>query len=751
MTADRVPVGINFRRVLETISAQIYDTPMAFLRENVQNAVDALRMYDAECPDHTDSVSVRIEIAGSVVKITDTGVGMSRDELQSLFWTMGASGKNTELARKAGCVGHFGVGGFANFGVCRVLTVTSKRLNHEGWESTVSTDDIPASGVPEVAYSPSDAAGPHGTIIEAALTSAPNISDLRTYIAGFVRFVPESIYFNGQLISGTSLAAKETESFGDATEARVDGTRFSAALGYEADKTPMLRLESGGHPGGIGGVLRFSHGTLEVFKRGFKLCSIAVSSAFGVTGRLESDSLQPTAGRDSLSAQSQQFVQALVQKLELIVAKALLADAELIAANPRVVSFAVSKFGIESIGQMPVKLGDGQEATLQVIRDEFSQKKAKIYFGRFADKEVLQILQASGNLIVPLSGDGRWQSAQQQYLSSLCGAISFEGLVKVKGRYSDLSAFEVAFLAEIEAAVRYRYEVYDFQVVPASITGGIPAYARSGPGRLVIYIDVRHQEVAKLERLGISPMLYSMATEFCREYLSSVLKSRSPKFFGSGALNVDEIMRRRAELWRIEAADIAVDSRGEVPRRAPGHFGGVGISQVVTQASIAHIEVGAPASTQTQAPVVPPGREQKILKIVDLSGNLGIGGYYFRIMDAPAKAFGNEIQTMSEVFAVWFGNRVTYVFSDGVSTAFHYELRVNAFVKVDGDAGGTILLTKPIQEFGGAMFVEIPEKLVQFIVPSQGQEIVVSVNYDWIDLQKGEAILDREPVGARPQ
>ena len=80
----------------------------------------------------------------------------------------------------------------------------------------------------------------------------------------------------------------------------------------------------------------------------------------------------------------------------------------------------------------------------------------------------------------------------------------------------------------------------------------------------------------------MSPMLYSMATEFCKEYLSSVLKSKSPKFFGSGALNVDEIMRRRAELWRIEAADIAVDSRGEPPRRAAGHFGGVGISQVVT-------------------------------------------------------------------------------------------------------------------------------------------------------------------------
>src|SRR5437867_2832494 len=116
MTADRVPIGINFRRVLETISAQIYDTPMAFLRENVQNAVDALRMQGAEFPDQPSAGSVSITISENTVTITDSGIGMRRDELQNLFWTMGASGKNTPLARQAGCVGHFGVGGFANFG-----------------------------------------------------------------------------------------------------------------------------------------------------------------------------------------------------------------------------------------------------------------------------------------------------------------------------------------------------------------------------------------------------------------------------------------------------------------------------------------------------------------------------------------------------------------------------------------------------------------------------------------------------------
>lgn len=667
---------------------------------------------------------------------------MSRDDLQNLFWTMGASGKNTPLARQAGCVGHFGVGGFANFGVCRILKVSSKRLDQVGWESMVSIDESTASGVPEVVYMPSDVAGPHGTVVEAELTAAPNVNELSAYLESFVRFVPEPIHFNNKLISQSPMLEHDGISYGPAVAVEFKGSTFEAALGYEADKTPVVRLVSGDEAGGIGGILRFSSGTTEVFKRGFKLCSTAVSSTLGVRGRLEADTFQPTAGRDSLSAESQHFAQQLVQTLERVVAATLLKETDLIAANPRVVPLAVSTLGIDSIGQMPIRLAGGRETTLQVIRDQFNDNKSPVYFGRSGDKDVLHILEASGNVIVLLSGDGHWQSAQKSYLSSFCAATSFEGLIQIKERYTDLSTFELAFLAELEAAVRYRYDVQNFELVPAAITGGIPAHARSGPGRLTIHIDVRHPEVSKLHQLGFSPVLYSMATEFCREYLSTVLKSNSPKFFGSGALNIDEIIRRREELWKIEAADIAVDPRGEAPRQT-AHYGGVGIAQVVTSAGIAHMEVGAPGSDKepTVEPAQVPGRDQKILKIIDLSGTLGIAGCYFRIMDAPAKTFGNEIQTMTEVFAFWFGNKVTYVFSDGIRTAFQYELRLDAFVLVDGDAGGTVRLSRPIQQFGSAMFVEIPETLERFLVPTPERDVFVTVNYDWIDLSEGKALL----------
>src|SRR5207245_2168046 len=99
------------------------------------------------------------------------------------------------------------------FGVCRVLTVSSKRIDKEGWQSQVSIDEVSASGVPEVAYIRSNAAGPHGTIVEAILRNPPNVEELRQYLTGFVRFVPEPITFNGKLISQSPMASPEEKSY----------------------------------------------------------------------------------------------------------------------------------------------------------------------------------------------------------------------------------------------------------------------------------------------------------------------------------------------------------------------------------------------------------------------------------------------------------------------------------------------------------------------------------------------------------
>lgn len=43
-TKERIAFDVETSRVLEILSSEIYDSPKAFLRENVQNAYDAVLM-----------------------------------------------------------------------------------------------------------------------------------------------------------------------------------------------------------------------------------------------------------------------------------------------------------------------------------------------------------------------------------------------------------------------------------------------------------------------------------------------------------------------------------------------------------------------------------------------------------------------------------------------------------------------------------------------------------------------------------
>src|SRR5262245_56657050 len=117
--------GIVFQvettRVLQLLTREIYDSPLAMLRENVQNAYDAIRQRFAASGTLTEGGRIEITVGGGKVAVTDNGTGMTEEVLRTNFWKPGSSGKHSEDARRAGVVGTFGIGAMANFGVCSRL------------------------------------------------------------------------------------------------------------------------------------------------------------------------------------------------------------------------------------------------------------------------------------------------------------------------------------------------------------------------------------------------------------------------------------------------------------------------------------------------------------------------------------------------------------------------------------------------------------------------------------------------------
>ena len=130
-TQERITFGVETSRILEILTTEIYDSPKAFLRENVQNAYDAILMRCTAQDLPLSERRIDITISEGQVTVRDDGIGMSEDVLKNNFWKAGSSGKKTELAQRSGVIGTFGIGAMANFGVCDSLRVESRSIDSE--------------------------------------------------------------------------------------------------------------------------------------------------------------------------------------------------------------------------------------------------------------------------------------------------------------------------------------------------------------------------------------------------------------------------------------------------------------------------------------------------------------------------------------------------------------------------------------------------------------------------------------------
>lgn len=140
------------KRLLEMMINSIYSQKEVFLRELLSNSSDAIdKIYYKALTDdslHFNKESYYIKVtpdkANRTLTITDTGIGMTQEELESSLGTIARSGSlafKNENETKDGhtIIGQFGVGFYAAFMVADVVTVISKASGSDKaykWEST---------------------------------------------------------------------------------------------------------------------------------------------------------------------------------------------------------------------------------------------------------------------------------------------------------------------------------------------------------------------------------------------------------------------------------------------------------------------------------------------------------------------------------------------------------------------------------------------------------------------------------------
>lgn len=140
------------KRLMELMIHSIYTNKEIFLRELISNASDAMdKMYYRALQD--DALDFRredyyIEIIPDketrTITIRDTGIGMTREELDSNLGVIARSGsdqfkKDHETAEDYQIIGQFGVGFYSAFMVADRVTVNSRAFGQEEafqWESS---------------------------------------------------------------------------------------------------------------------------------------------------------------------------------------------------------------------------------------------------------------------------------------------------------------------------------------------------------------------------------------------------------------------------------------------------------------------------------------------------------------------------------------------------------------------------------------------------------------------------------------
>lgn len=138
---------VDLRGIIEILSEHLYSGPQVFLRELLQNAVDAITAR--EKLDKTFAPSVTLELsqdAGTPVLVfKDNGVGLLEDEVHQFLATIGKSSKRAAKGVATDFIGQFGIGLLSCFVVSDDIVLLSR--------SAKGDSVVEFRGSPEGSYS----------------------------------------------------------------------------------------------------------------------------------------------------------------------------------------------------------------------------------------------------------------------------------------------------------------------------------------------------------------------------------------------------------------------------------------------------------------------------------------------------------------------------------------------------------------------------------------------------------------------
>ncbi|MDD3050125.1 MAG: molecular chaperone HtpG [Candidatus Cloacimonetes bacterium] len=148
---DKGSLSIHSENIFPIIKKWLYSEHDIFLRELIANAVDAMnkrKKIDPEVKDEDLKIEINIDKKKRTIEISDTGIGMTEDEIKKYINQIAFSGAEEFVEKykdvQSNIIGHFGLGFYSSFMVSEKVTIDSLSYQKDSeaahWECDGTTE-----------------------------------------------------------------------------------------------------------------------------------------------------------------------------------------------------------------------------------------------------------------------------------------------------------------------------------------------------------------------------------------------------------------------------------------------------------------------------------------------------------------------------------------------------------------------------------------------------------------------------------
>lgn len=765
MSTEFIPFAVDTMRVLELLAKQIYQSPLALLRENTQNAFDATLLRRHR--DVRYEPKIEIEVTPQRVVVRDNGIGMTPDDLKRHFWQAGSSSKNTDEARQAGVVGTFGIGAMANFGIADVLEVTTESaITGERTHCIAKRDELKFNQ-DCIATTKLPATGQAGTEIIASIVAGTplDVNAVKTYVAEFVSLLDTPVLVNGERVSGqpieqlvAPISAVWTEEVNDVQLSPRFVADVSVKVSINADVSlHITNLRWNGVPLAGRLLLRSGAAALKTFRSGFGLATVSVGSHYQFGGVADMQGFQPTAGREALTTDSMQLLQNVISDIDIYTSAVLSKRPESDSSTP-FMQWVCAHNRFDLCGKLKILMQPGERTTLEEIQHRTRESSMPVYDG--TDQMLIASYSTEDKPLLILARHNPRKQCELMYLQNFCKTtmVADAPIVERQVAKNEWTPAQGALSFRIQTILESDYFLR-VEIGFGKISHGLAMLVQFKGEEGTIVLDPNGATVAAV--LALYSQEYgafgSMVKDFVRNAIFPKVADRVPSSTRQGAEAFLRAIRKPREVFEYEETDTSNLSliwtdyadgkitlneavtrsqsavRNSVQIVESGSAARVAdvVPDVIRNEQTTHVVNGGEAQTLEALPAIMRTEVSCAMKLLTIPRDQPtLRGYrcFIALSEKVRNDMGDFFLQPHKTSIVWGGQKVLFIFlHHSGEFGLYYDLQTRD--SISEHSGGKAFQTSTMV-LKDVIYIPVPEEIEASFVPGPGERKRFEVRCD---------------------